>query len=85
MGTARVWGGGATGMCGRERGESTGWDVRKEEGHLQQFKSGLLCSDPSWRRNSEALTHVEHVSVATQSRAGGWYLLLAHFRPSEVL
>lgn len=69
-------------------GEGGSWNVWERRGinrpgrfeGQRRRKSGLLCSDPGERETSEALTHVEHVSGATQPRAGVWYLPLARFR-----
>ena len=57
------------------------------------MREEAVCSDTSWsylqqsksKEYQEVLTYVEHVLGTTLPRVGGWYLLLAPFKPSEVL
>lgn len=44
----------------------------------------VFAERPEWKDNTKALAHVEHVLGVTLLGVGGWYLLLAPFKPSEV-
>lgn len=56
------------------------------EGHFAAAQAEAVFAERAVSKdNTEALAHVEHVLGVILLGVGGWYLLLAPFKPSEVL